>query len=338
MFLLNQLKYFITRFLTIAVIIFLITMTVFVYLSYQNQINYLDDLMDYYDSTTYDNIGIVNNVPLKEDMYRYFGDDRIHFFKNVTQDGLVRTNGFSGIVIQQYISIEYTNMSVYAQDSIYLGEYRTLAPDEVVISKDIADRSNLWLGDKVYLIVNNQTIQLKVTAILKNTNNIVTLDTSTKQGTILLNSHIDLSEKPSQIMHFFNRSTALNSYSENIIIVDNVIRKLKQDKQEIMLEIAILIIAIEIIGFYIIYKSIQTNIRAYVLVISPWKKNIFAIIDYLSVAVLYIGGFYWVNHIYGITSGSINVLIIVITILTIVVFYLTQIVDEIIRGIDIWTT
>lgn len=310
-------------------------MTVFVHLSYQNQINYLDDLIDYYDSTSYDNVGIVNNVLVKEDMYRYFGNGRIHFFLNVSQDGLVRTNGFSGMVIQQYTNIEYTNMAVYTEDSIYSGEYKTLEPDEVVISKDLADQSNLWLGDKVYLIVNNKTIHLKVAAILKSMNNIVTLDSSTKQGTILLNGHIDLSEKPSQIMHFFNRSTSLNSYSENIIIVDNVIQTIKHDKRAIMLEIAILIAIIEITGFYFIYRSIHSVTKAYILVILPWKKNVFPIIDYVSVATLFIGGFYLFTLGYRIKSDSINVLIYTITILTIAVYYFAQIVEEKIRGIDL---
>lgn len=122
------------------------------------------EMLSYYSSVNYDMTLTVENR--KQDAY-YMIDEDYFLLKNF--DG-----SFSGYVKSTSLMLAdsaYSGMGYYRKENVIDGAYRVLKEDECSITQNIAAKSNLKIGDKIYSYAKKSIYEYTVVSILRDTYN-----------------------------------------------------------------------------------------------------------------------------------------------------------------------
>ena len=133
-----QFKFLISRVTILLSIIIFVSISILIHMMFNRQMTYTNELIQFYDERTNEAIGIITEYTPLDDMYRFYDVNRVYFHTGFNEDGSTTTNGFTGVVIQEIFDTNYTNLSYYNENTVIEGQYKTLAHNEMVISKDIS--------------------------------------------------------------------------------------------------------------------------------------------------------------------------------------------------------
>jgi hypothetical protein len=319
MFLRYHFKYFMNRYEIIISLPFLICISLLFNSLYVEKITYVNDVINFYESRENDALGITSIFSSVDDMFYYYDENRVLFFWNITDSNQETNNGFTGIVIQQIDQTKYTNVSYYSDESIIDGEFTSLESNEIAISKDIADKYHINVGEKAYVMVNRQPFEVIISSILKPTNHIIRTNPERQVGLIIVNAFLDLkSTYEYQYIHFFNEDSMLQSYSTDIVMISESLSVLNEHKQQIMFDFSILLVLIIFPIALIIHRLIIKICDTYVYVASRYKINLVFFFDLF----IYFMIFMIANYILGQTLNIYHADLFRMTGLLVVFIYL----------------
>lgn len=311
MFLWYQFKYFLSRYTIIISLFILICVSLLLSMFYIEKVEYVNDLIDFYETKNNNAIGILSSINLANDMFYYYDENRVLFF--LGDDTSESVNGFTGIVIQEIKETNYTDLSYYTNENIYKGDFRSLEMNEIVVSKDLSDKFNLHVGDKVYVTINRDSVELQIASILKPTNHIIHTNPDRQTGLILINKYLDLkSTYEYNYIHFFNESTALQSYSEDIIILSETVQTLDNYKEKVISDYSLLAFIFYLPILIIVNKLALSIYVSYKYVTFRYKLAFVLIFDLLLYMVLLIGVNYLIGKICNIYNFDLFIALIMI--------------------------
>ena len=302
---------------------------------FNRQMTYTNELIQFYDERTNEAIGIITEYTPQDDMYRFYDVNRVHFYTGFNEDGSTTTNGFTGVVIQEIFDTNYTNLSYYNENTVIEGLYKTLAHNEMVISKDISMKKGVQVGDSAFIIIDHTTIELTVVAIIEPTGNITNVNTSLIEGLLIINAFTDMSSYDYKTLHFFNRETAVQSYSEEIIIIDDISQYLKSNRLGMVFNIIFIFTTFLIPIYILIYKVIRAMSDANYYVINPIKTVPIILANYMIVSIISMILTYLITNVLDIFNYSVYYVTSVLTLLVAVGFICYHLLIIRIWGIDI---